>query len=74
MSFDQFDDIVLLIFSGVKDGLRKEGRKDDFDLELEDFYDWLDEGGDLEAVFAELEDSMPQDDKSGNLKPVKAKK
>src|SRR3989304_2041273 len=56
MSFEQFDDIVLLIFSGVRDGLRKEGRKDEFDLQLEDFYDWLDAGGDMEAVFTELQE------------------
>lgn len=72
MDFDKFDDIVLLIFSGIKDGLRREGRKNDFDLELDDFYDYLDDGGDLEAVFSELQESMPEGNESGNQKPARA--
>lgn len=62
VDFDTLDDVALLVLCGVKDGLRKskDKRLKSFDLELEDFYDFLDNGGDLEAVFAELTESMPE--------------
>ena len=82
MDFDQFDDVVVLIYCGIKDGLRIEKRVDDFDLEIEDFYDFLDNGGDMAEIFAELSESMPADEvekkakgkKLGNSTPGMRKK
>ena len=57
-----FSDVLILIYAGLKEGARKEGKS--FDCSVEDIGDWLDEDTDkIEEFMKVFADQMPKSKK-----------